>query len=49
MGKFIYYGRAVDPKLLVALGSIVAEQAKETTQTESAVHQFSDYCATHTN
>ena len=49
MEKFLYYGRAVNPKLLVALGSIVSDQAKGTTQTESAVHQFSDYCATHTN
>ena len=42
VGKFIYYGRAVEPKLLVELGSIEAEQAKGTTQTGDAVHQFLD-------
>ena len=31
---FLYYKQAVNPTLLVALGSIEAEQAKGTTQTE---------------
>ena len=47
--KFIYYGQAFDPTLLVVLGSIAAEQAKGTTQTEDKVHQFLDYCTNHPN
>ena len=39
-GKILYYGRAVDPKLLVVLGSITAEKAKVKIQTEYAVNQF---------
>ena len=49
VGKFLYYGRAVDTRLLVALGSIKLEQAKGTTQTEDVVHQFSYHCETHSN
>jgi hypothetical protein len=32
-GKFMYYGRAVDPCILVALNEFSAEQAKHTTAT----------------
>ena len=32
VGKFRYYGRAVDPTLLVTLGSITPEQEKGTTK-----------------
>ena len=49
VGKFLYYGQSVEPMLLVALGSIAAEQAKVTAQTEDAVHQLLDYCETHPN
>ena len=49
VSKVLYCGRSVNPKLLVALGSIASEQAKVTTQTESAVYQFLDYCETHPN
>ena len=48
MGIF-YHGRTVDSILIVALRSTAAEQSKGTTQTEAAVHQFLDYCATHPN
>ena len=47
--KNIYYSRAVDPTLLLALGSITAEQSKGTTKTEGTVHQFLEYCAAHPN
>ena len=47
--NFKYYKQAVDLMLLVALGSIAVNQSKETTQTEDAVHNFLDYCATHPN
>ena len=49
MGKFIYYGRSVEPTLLVALREITVEQEKGTTQTEDAGHQFLDNYATHSN
>ena len=49
VGKFLYYGRAADPTLLVALGSIAAEKSKGMPQTETDVHQLLDYYATHPN
>ena len=45
----IYCWREVDPTLLMSRGSISAEQSKVTTQIESAVNQFLDYCVTHPN
>ena len=42
-GGFIYYSQKVDSMLIVALGSIAADQSKGTTQAEDAVHQFLDY------
>ena len=47
MVKLLYYGWAVEPTLLGTLGSIAADQSKGTRQTEAAVHQFLDSCATH--
>ena len=49
MGGGLYFGQAVDPTLLVALGSIASEQSKGTTQTEDTVNQFLDHCTTNTN
>ena len=46
VSKVLYCGRSVNPKLLVALGSIASEQAKVTTQTEDELQPFLDYCAT---
>ena len=40
VGKCLYYGRTVNTKLLVVLGSIIVEKSKGTTQTEAAIHQF---------
>ena len=40
---------AVEPTLLVALGSVALYPLKVTTKTEDTVHQFLDYCATHPN
>ena len=49
VGKFLLYGRTVDPTLLVALGNIAEEQTKEKMFTLQAFKKLLDYCATHTN
>ncbi len=46
-GTLLYYARAVDPTLLVTLGTIAAQQAKATTTTAKAVQQLLDYAHTH--
>ena len=46
---FLYYARAVDNTMLVALGSIAAQQAKGTEATADACVQFLNYAATHPN
>jgi hypothetical protein len=49
VGSLLYYARAVDNKLLVALSAIAARQAKVTIATEQAVHLLLDYVATYPN
>jgi hypothetical protein len=49
VGALLYYARAVDNKLLVALSAIAARQAKATIATEQAVHLLLDYVATYPN
>jgi hypothetical protein len=49
VGTFLYYARAVDSSMLVALGSLAAAQTRATTNTNIAVTQFLDYAATHPN
>ncbi len=49
MGSLLYYARAVDNKLLVALSAIVACQAKATIATKKAVDLLLDYVATYPN
>ena len=46
-GTLLYYARAVDSTLLVALGTIAAQQARGTLKTTIAVNQLLDYCHTH--
>ena len=46
-GTLLYYARAVDATLLVALGTIAAQQARGTTTTAKAITQLLDYCHTH--
>jgi hypothetical protein len=46
-GTLLYYARAVDPTLLVALGTIAAQQARGTATTTAAINQLVDYCHTH--
>ena len=45
LGTFLYYGRAVDSTMLVALGSIATDQARPTKTTLEKVEQFLDYAA----
>ena len=42
---FLYYARAVDSTMLVALSSIASEQAKPTATTMKKIKQFLDYAA----
>jgi hypothetical protein len=47
VGSLLYYARAVDNKLLVALSAIAARQSYATVATEQAVHLLLDYVATY--
>jgi hypothetical protein len=49
VGKLLYYGRAVDSTLLVALSSLASQQATATENTRTAIKHLLDYCATHPN
>eukprot|EP00804_Cyclotella_cryptica_P024876 CCRYP_011785-RA/>CCRYP_011785-RA protein AED:0.40 eAED:0.40 QI:0/0/0/1/1/1/2/0/342 len=47
VGSILYYARAVDNKLLVALSTISSQQTAATQNTAAAVHQLLDYVATY--
>lgn len=47
IGTLLYYARAVDSSMLVALGSLAAAQTKATQNTMTAAKQLLDYAATH--
>jgi hypothetical protein len=47
VGSLLYYARAVDNELLVALSAIATRQACATVATEQAVHLLLDYVATY--
>ena len=49
MGSLLYYARAFDNKLLIALSAIAAHQAKATVVTEQVVDLLLDYVATYPN
>ncbi len=49
IGKLLYYARAVDSTLNVALSALAAEQNKPTMRTKKKLLQLLDYCATHPN
>jgi hypothetical protein len=49
VGSLLYYARAVDNKLLVALSAIATRQAKATLATEQAVDLLLNYVATYSN
>ena len=44
-GTLLYYARAVDPTILVALSAIASQQAKPTRTTMGKVNQLLQYCA----
>ncbi len=45
--SFLYYARAVDPNILMALSAIASWQSNPTEENNGRVHQFLDYMATH--
>ena len=47
VGALLYYARAVDNKILVALSAIGSQQASATENTAAAVNQLLDYVATY--
>jgi hypothetical protein len=47
VGSFLYYARAVDPTILMALSTIAAQQSAPTEETLARVNQFLDYMWTH--
>jgi hypothetical protein len=46
-GKFLYYARAVDNTMLVALSALASHQTKGTAKTAAAAIKFLNYCVTH--
>ena len=49
VGKFLYYGRAVDPTVLTALGDISTAQAAPTVTTTNKTSMLMDYLHTFPN
>jgi hypothetical protein len=47
IGTFLFYGRAVDNTMLVALGTLAAAQTQGTEKTMDATVQLLNYAATH--
>ena len=47
VGTLLYYARAIDNTMLVALGTLVAAQTKGTAKTMEAATQLLNYAATH--
>ena len=47
VGKFLYYARAIDPTILVALNYLVAVRTKLAIETAKQITQFLNYRATH--
>jgi hypothetical protein len=49
VSSFLYYARAVDPTILMALSDIATQQAAPTENTRKQIVQFPDYTWTHPN
>jgi hypothetical protein len=48
-GSFLYYARAVDPTIVMALSDLSSQQSAPTEKTMKQVNQFLDYMWTHPN
>ena len=46
-GTLLFYAKAINLTILVALGTIAAATTSGTTETEKAIQKLLDYCATH--
>ena len=49
VGALLYYRRAVDNKILMALSVIGSQQSEATENTKKATNMLLDYCATYPN
>ena len=49
IGTFLYYARAINNTMLVALGTLAAAQTKGTEKTMEATTQLLNYAATNPN
>jgi hypothetical protein len=49
IGTILYYARAVDCTMILAIGTIITQQANATTATMKAITKLLNYCATHPN
>eukprot|EP00957_Ditylum_brightwellii_P121967 9301428-Ditylum_brightwellii.AAC.1 len=47
LGTLLFYTRAVDPTMRMALNAIAAEQEHPTSKMAAAIVQLLNYCATH--
>jgi hypothetical protein len=47
VGSFLYYARAVDPTIIMALSEISSQQSAPTENTTKRINQFLDYMWTH--
>jgi hypothetical protein len=47
VGALLYYGRAIDRKIMTAVSSFASQQAAATEDTEAKIIQLLNYCATH--
>eukprot|EP00978_Attheya_sp_CCMP212_P010326 scaffold24937_cov65-Attheya_sp.AAC.1 len=47
VGTFLYYARAIDSTMLMALNSLASQQNKGTENTAKQITHFLNYCATH--
>ena len=49
IGTLLYYGRAIDPTILVALNTLATMQNSPSQYTLHKLNQLLDYASTHTN
>ncbi len=47
VGSFLYYARAVNPTILMALLAIASQQSNPTEETNGRTHQFLNYMVAH--